>query len=128
MGHALFWGSRADRAVELGLSEHACFWSLPRRHIELSRMRAKDPLRLAAHGIHARLMADKMQTLCHGDTKGANIMWDDSREGVSFYDFQWFGKAPPSKDLAYFIGINANESEEVLLRYYHAELSELLNK
>ena len=60
--------------------------------------------------------ADKMQTLCHGDPKGANIMWDeearhrsippqrqaalhDSKAGVSFYDFQWFGKAPPTKVL-----------------------------
>ena len=41
--------------------------------------------------------ADKMQTMCHGDPKGANIMYDEE-QGISFYDFQWFGKAPPSKE------------------------------
>ena len=41
--------------------------------------------------------ADKMQTMCHGDPKGANIMFDEE-QGISFYDFQWFGKAPPSKE------------------------------
>ena len=38
-----------------------------------------------------------MQTMCHGDPKGANIMYDEE-QGISFYDFQWFGKAPPSKE------------------------------
>lgn len=37
-----------------------------------------------------------MQTMCHGDPKGANIMYDEEH-GVSFYDFQWFGKAPATK-------------------------------
>lgn len=41
--------------------------------------------------------ADKMMTMCHCDPKGANIMYDET-EGVSFYDFQWFGKAPASKE------------------------------
>eukprot|EP00438_Fugacium_kawagutii_P024425 Skav203306 [mRNA] locus=scaffold2587:58636:65433:- [translate_table: standard] len=79
-----------------GLAERACFWDLTRRHIELRRM-SKDALRHAAHGIDARLQADKMQTMCHGDPKGANIMYDEE-EGISFYDFQWFGKAPASKE------------------------------
>lgn len=125
--HSLFWGKeRVEEALASGVYEHACFWSLVRRDVELERMRRDDPLRLAASGIHARLMADKMQTMCHGDPKSANIMWDDDMRSVRFYDFQWFGQAPPSKDLAYFIGINGGESEETLLQYYHAELSRLL--
>ncbi|CAJ1385322.1 unnamed protein product [Effrenium voratum] len=127
--HALFWGKRADEAVRQGAAERACFWDLTRRHIELKRM-PQDALRYAAHGIDARLQADKMQTMCHGDPKGANIMHDEEA-GIAFYDFQWFGKAPPAKDLAYFFGVAAGglsseDKERELLRAYHAELTPLL--
>jgi len=77
-------------------------------------------------GLDARLKADKMQTICHGDVKGANIFFapDGSAE---FFDFQWIGKAPPSKDLAYFMSCAADDdSDEECLRFYHAELSALL--
>lgn len=50
---------------------------------------------VSAHAAEAE--ADKMQTMCHGDPKGANIMHDEEA-GIAFYDFQWFGKAPPAKD------------------------------
>lgn len=126
--HALFWGERADKVVEMGLLQQGCFWHLDTRQIELARMPARDRLRLAASGIDARLKADEMQTMCHGDPKGANIMWDD-RDGISFYDFQWFGKAPPSKDLAYFFATAAgvsSDTEETYLRHYHLELGKLL--
>lgn len=128
--HALFWGEGADAVVAAGSSKQACFWHLDTRQIELNRMAAKDPLRLAAVGIDARLKADKMQTMCHGDPKGANIMWHEA-EGVSFYDFQWFGKAAASKDLAYFMGVAAGgagsrEAERALLGHYHTELCKLL--
>jgi len=127
--HSMFWGSAADEAVKLGVASRACFWDLTRRHIELRRM-PQDVLRYAAKGIDARLQADKMQTMCHGDPKGANIMYDEEH-GISFYDFQWFGKAPPSKDLAYFFGVAAHglsneENERELLKFYHGELSKLL--
>ncbi|CAJ1415859.1 unnamed protein product [Effrenium voratum] len=129
--HALFWGKRADEAVRQGAAERACFWDLTRRHIELKRM-PQDALRYAAHGIDARLQADKMQTMCHGDPKGANIMHDEEA-GIAFYDFQWFGKAPPAKDLAYFFGVAAGglsseDKERELLRAYHAELTPLLDR
>lgn len=131
--HALFWGNaRADAAVAVGVSDQACFWHLDNRQIELGRMSQKSPLRLAAAGIDARLKADAMQTLCHGDPKGANIMFDNDL-GVSMYDFQWLGKAPPTKDLAYFFATAAmnrsrwnKDEEEGLLRYYHDELCRLL--
>merc|ERR1712173_130383 len=67
-----------------------------------------------------------MQTLCHGDAKSANIMWDGT--DALYYDFQWFGKAPPSKDLAYYIGINGSEPEDVLLKFYHGELASFLEQ
>ncbi|CAK9024915.1 unnamed protein product [Durusdinium trenchii] len=126
--HALYWG-KADEAVKSGVSDRACFWDFTRRQIELRRM-PQDVLRWAAKGIDERLQADKMQTMCHGDPKGANIMYDEE-QGISFYDFQWFGKAPPSKDLAYFFGVAAHglskeENERELLKFYHTELSKLL--
>eukprot|EP00928_Gymnodinium_smaydae_P034555 TRINITY_DN24456_c0_g1_i1.p1 TRINITY_DN24456_c0_g1~~TRINITY_DN24456_c0_g1_i1.p1 ORF type:complete len:405 (+),score=57.63 TRINITY_DN24456_c0_g1_i1:60-1217(+) len=131
--HALFWGNaRADKAVAAGVSDQAGFWHLENRAIELGRMSSKSPLRLAAAAIDARLKADSMQTMCHGDPKGANIMHDDEH-GVSMYDFQWFGKAPPTKDLAYFFATAAmnggrwdRAKEESLLRFYHVELCKLL--
>lgn len=131
--HALFWGSeRTNAAVAAGVSDQAGFWHLDNRQIELGRMSSKSPLRLAAAGIDARLRADSMQTMCHGDPKGANIMWD-AEQGILMYDFQWFGKAPPTKDLAYFFATAAmnrgswNKAEEQeLLTYYHKELCQLL--
>ena len=53
--------------------------------------------------------ADKMQTMCHGDPKGANIMFDEE-QGISFYDFQWFGKAPPSKE--------PNKIKQIYLKFW----------
>lgn len=131
--HALFWGrARTDAAIAAGVSDQACFWHLDNRSIELSRMSKSSPLRLAAAAIDARLKADAMQTMCHGDPKGANIMMDD-QDGVCLYDFQWFGKAPPTKDLAYFFATAAmngrgwnKDQEDSYLRYYHGELCKLL--
>eukprot|EP00913_Durusdinium_trenchii_P026209 g24588.t1 len=52
---------------------HALYWGKADEAIELRRM-PQDVLRWAAKGIDERLQADKMQTMCHGDPKGANIM------------------------------------------------------
>lgn len=131
--HALFWGNkRADAAVAAGVSDQAGFWHLENRAIELRQMSSSSRLRLAAVSIDARLKADSMQTMCHGDPKGANIMWD-STQGVSMYDFQWFGKGPPTKDLAYFFATAAmngrsydKAQEERYLRFYYGELCSLL--
>eukprot|EP00929_Paragymnodinium_shiwhaense_P098585 TRINITY_DN60070_c0_g1_i1.p1 TRINITY_DN60070_c0_g1~~TRINITY_DN60070_c0_g1_i1.p1 ORF type:complete len:434 (+),score=62.02 TRINITY_DN60070_c0_g1_i1:121-1302(+) len=131
--HALFWGkARTDSAIGAGVSDQACFWHFDNRQLELNRMSPDSRLRLAASGIDARLKADAMQTMCHGDPKGANIMWDED-EGLSMYDFQWFGKAPPTKDLAYFFATAAlngrgwkQDKEEAFLRHYHGVLSGLL--
>mmetsp|Transcript_93234 Transcript_93234/g.267368 ORF Transcript_93234/g.267368 Transcript_93234/m.267368 type:complete len:403 (+) Transcript_93234:22-1230(+) len=130
--HALFWGARADEVVATGVSDQAGFWHLDTRYLELANMSQTSPLRLAAAGLDARLKSDAMQTMCHGDPKGANIM-ADQKAGVSMYDFQWFGKAPPVKDLAYFFATAVflcrdwkQSDEEAFLRYYHGELCQLL--
>jgi len=132
--HALFWGrERAQAAVAAGVSDQAGFWHLENRSVELRNMSSASPLRLAAAGLDERLKADTMQTMCHGDPKGANIMWDSETGRVSMYDFQWFGQAPPTKDLCYFFATAALNSrgydqaaEEELLRFYHGELATLL--
>lgn len=130
--HALFWGEeRTSAAVAAGVSDQAGFWHLDNRSIEFGRM-GDGPLKRAAVGVDARLKADGMQTLCHGDPKGANIMWDADK-GVLMYDFQWFGRGPPTKDLTYFFATAAlngrrwNQTrEEQYLRFYHRELCSLL--
>ena len=87
-------------------------------------------LRLAARAIDLRLKADPLQSVCHGDAKGANIVYATGEGGAAVplvYDFQYCGKACVAKDLAYFFNVEASASEEqALLRRYHAELSGLL--
>jgi len=132
--HALFWGrERAEAAVAAGVSDQAGFWHLENRSVELRRMSSTSPLRFVAVGLDERLKADTLQTMCHGDPKGANIMWDSETGSVSMYDFQWFGQAPPTKDLCYFFATAAlngrgydQAAEEELLRFYHGELVTLL--
>jgi len=89
-------------------------------------------LKLAARAIDLRLKADKMQSVCHGDAKGANILYATGEGGVAVplvYDFQYCGKAAVAKDLAYFFNVEGSPSEEArLLQSYHAELSNLLVK
>ena len=67
-------------------------------------------LRLAARAIDLRLKADPMQSICHGDAKGANILYrEESNQCVPLvYDFQYCGKACVAKDLAYFFNVEAN--------------------
>ena len=80
--------------------------------------------------IDLRLKADPMQAVCHGDAKGANILYCTGEGGEAVplvYDFQYCGKGCVAKDLAYFFNVEASASEEqALLRRYHAELSGLL--
>eukprot|EP00747_Dinoflagellata_sp_TGD_P079757 gnl/TRDRNA2_/TRDRNA2_160629_c0_seq1.p1 gnl/TRDRNA2_/TRDRNA2_160629_c0~~gnl/TRDRNA2_/TRDRNA2_160629_c0_seq1.p1 ORF type:complete len:319 (+),score=58.32 gnl/TRDRNA2_/TRDRNA2_160629_c0_seq1:229-1185(+) len=131
--HALFWGNeRANAAVAAGVSDQTGFWHFDNRQIEFKRMNSKSRLKLAAAAIDERLKADSLQTMCHGDPKGANIMWT-KEQGIFMYDFQWFGKGPPTKDLAYFFATAAmngsgwdRAEEEELLHYYHEELCKFL--
>lgn len=85
---------------------------------------------MAARGIDERLKADAMQTVCHGDAKGANILFDQAGEPL-LYDFQYCGKAPPTKDLAYFLACGSNVPGAVvtrdLVQFYHQELTRELS-
>jgi len=132
--HALFWGNeRTDAAVAAGISDQTGFWHLDNRAVEFQSM-GDGFLKLAARGVDARLKADRMQTVCHGDPKGANIM-ESMASGLCIYDFQWFGKGPPTKDLVYFLATAVflssgwdRASEERYLRHYLDELCALLEK
>eukprot|EP00294_Goniomonas_avonlea_P013485 CAMPEP_0114553968 /NCGR_PEP_ID=MMETSP0114-20121206/7955_1 /TAXON_ID=31324 /ORGANISM="Goniomonas sp, Strain m" /LENGTH=359 /DNA_ID=CAMNT_0001738975 /DNA_START=87 /DNA_END=1166 /DNA_ORIENTATION=+ len=131
--HATYWGhARADAAVKSGLQHQGCFWHLDTRHKELKNMSKEGVsgrLHLAAAAIDARMKADPMQTIVHGDPKVANMMFDQAGE-ASFLDFQWIGKAAASKDLAYCFCTAASslteDDEAVYLQHYHRELSKLL--
>lgn len=133
--HAAYWGVRA---AELdGLQPQGTYWYLDTRADELravSRAGWEGRLALAARGLDARLKADAIQTVVHGDAKGANMLF--ARAGADgplcaqLYDFQYAGRAPPAKDLAYFLccaaGAAEGEREERLLQRYYAELSAAL--
>ncbi len=102
--HARHWGAaRADEAVGAGLQPQGTYWYLdtrPDEHEAMPRRGWEGRLRLAARAIDARLKADPMQTIVHGDAKDANMLLLAGGE-AAFYDFQYCGKAPPTKDLAY---------------------------
>eukprot|EP00972_Heterocapsa_arctica_P053358 7860723-Heterocapsa_arctica.AAC.1 len=72
-----------------------------------------------------------MQTVCHGDPKDANMLFRDGPAGLeaALYDFQWVGKAPPAKDVAYCLACAAGSlseaSEAAFLEHYRGELSGL---
>jgi hypothetical protein len=111
--HAQYWGSRADTAVgtsaDGGLQAQGCYWYLDTRPDEWNAMPTRGwegRLRLAARAIDLRLKADPLQSICHGDAKSANILFDGGEPLL--YDFQYCGKAPPTKDLAYFLACGSN--------------------
>ena len=133
--HATYWGSRADEACgDGGLQAQGCYWHLDTRPEEHARMGSSGfmgRLRLAARAIDLRLKADPLQSVCHGDAKGANILYASGGAGggavALVYDFQYCGKACVAKDLAYFFNVEARASEEEpLLRAYHERLCALL--
>jgi len=132
--HSMYWGNeRADDAVRTGLHAQGCYWNLDARRLELARTPTEGlegRLRLAASAVHTRLKADSLQTICHGDPKDANIIGVGDGS-VGFCDFQWTGKAPPTKDLAYCLACGADsltfEEESCYLEHYHRELTICLN-
>eukprot|EP00929_Paragymnodinium_shiwhaense_P030818 TRINITY_DN17394_c0_g1_i2.p1 TRINITY_DN17394_c0_g1~~TRINITY_DN17394_c0_g1_i2.p1 ORF type:complete len:357 (+),score=44.07 TRINITY_DN17394_c0_g1_i2:93-1163(+) len=136
--HATYWGARSDAACpedRSGLAPQGCYWHLdtrPEEHARMSSSGWMGRLKMAARAIDLRLKADPWQTVCHGDAKGANILYAPSEAGnevALVYDFQYCGKAASSKDLAYFLNVDvypSEQDEDKLLRFYHAELSALL--
>ena len=77
--HATYWGNeRADAAVKSGLQRQGCYWHLdtrPEEHARMGKSGWMGRLRLAARAIDARLKADPLQSIVHGDAKGANIVY-----------------------------------------------------
>jgi len=136
--HALYWGNtRADEACgkgpKGGLQAQGCYWHLDTRPDEHKRMGSSGwmgRLKLAALAIDLRLKAEPMQSIVHGDAKGANILYASDEAGQAIplvYDFQYCGKAAVTKDLAYFLNVDAGHAAEgTLLLLYHQELSNLL--
>eukprot|EP00448_Togula_jolla_P005230 CAMPEP_0170611762 /NCGR_PEP_ID=MMETSP0224-20130122/23361_1 /TAXON_ID=285029 /ORGANISM="Togula jolla, Strain CCCM 725" /LENGTH=315 /DNA_ID=CAMNT_0010937217 /DNA_START=114 /DNA_END=1061 /DNA_ORIENTATION=+ len=132
--HGTFWGHRADAAVKQGLQAQGTYWYLdtrPDEHKNMSSRGWEGRLKLAARALDVRLKADPMQTICHGDAKDANMLFttEGGRPVVLMYDFQYCGKAPPAKDLAYLFTCASNtpELEDQLLKYYYDELLSVLD-
>lgn len=131
--HAAYWGVRAEELD--GLQPQGTYWYLDTRPDELEAMPRsgwEGRLRLAARALDARLKADT-QTVVHGDAKGANMLFTGQKGGpvvAQMYDFQYTGRSPAAKDLAYFfccaVGVVEGEREEALLEHYHAELTNAL--
>jgi thiamine kinase-like enzyme len=136
--HATYWGARSDDACDPigrhgGLQTQGCYWHLdtrPEEHQRMSNGGWMGRLKLSAKAIDRRLKQDPMQSVCHGDAKGANIVYATGEAGEAVpvvYDFQYCGKAAVTKDLAYFFNVEAgHDNEASLLTHYHAALSQLL--
>ncbi|KAL3935703.1 MAG: hypothetical protein SGBAC_008831 [Bacillariaceae sp.] len=137
--HASTWGPMADKSVsEFGLQPQGSYWYLETRPGEHASIRSKGwegRLKRAANAIDERLKRDPMQCCVHGDAKGANMLFRRvEKKGieeelvVGMYDFQYCGKAPPTKDLAYFLCVAADDNDTSYLEYYHEQLLERLDE
>ena len=133
--HAETWCD-VDALVASGLQPQGGYWYLdtrPDEHAAMPRHGWENRLRLAARAISDRLKRATTQCAIHGDAKGANMMF--SQDGAPLlYDFQYCGKAPPTKDLAYFLTTAAeldtddddDDAHERLVAHYHGELARQL--
>jgi aminoglycoside/choline kinase family phosphotransferase len=79
-----------------------------------------------------RVMADRAQTLVHGDPRMDNLMFGEGGEGPSvvLLDWQTLMITNPLHDLAYMLSQSAalearRAMEDELIRYYHARVTEL---
>jgi tRNA A-37 threonylcarbamoyl transferase component Bud32 len=124
--HASYWG-RADEIVYI-LQPQGSYWYLDTRPDEHAAMPGKGwegRLKRAARAIDNRLKRDSMQTIIHGDAKDANVIVVDNQQ-VAMVDFQYCGKGPPTKDLAYFLCSYAVQDEREAVAYYLQQLTEKL--
>ena len=132
--HAAYWGTaKVDAVVEqVGLQPIGGYWYLKTRLDEHSNMPStgwQGRLKRAAAAIDDRLQRDAMQCLNHGDAKDANVLVsaDGKDKDVYLCDFQYTGKGPPTKDLAYFFCTSATtDNEEAALDFYLERLVEKL--
>jgi hypothetical protein len=133
--HATFWG--AEKVDKLQLQPTGGYWHLdtrPDEHQSMRRHGLEGRLKTAARAISEALKRDPMQCLIHGDVKDANILTlnesgSSNNVAVGMYDFQYCGKGPPTRDLAYFFCTACSEVyEKELLEYYHETLTSNLKQ
>lgn len=143
--HAAYWGEEQVNAIveEVGLQPTGSYWHLdtrPDEHESMPNTGWEGRLKRAARAIDNRLKRDPLQCIIHGDAKDANVLFsdqttmssgpnddDDGVPVVTLCDFQYCGKGPPSKDLAYFFCSSVNpEDEQSALDFYLHQLSERL--
>lgn len=87
--------------IPIGLWEQGCYWHLDTRQEELERMPA-GPLKDAAALLDSRLKGAHYQTLCHGDAKTTNFLWNE-QGGAAAVDFQYVGRGCGIRDVALFL-------------------------
>ena len=80
-----------------------CYWHLGTRQDEWQAM-ADGALKQHAQNLDTQIRQARFQTLLHGDAKLANFNFASSLDDVAAVDFQYTGKGPGIKDLAYFVG------------------------
>lgn len=116
--HAATWQAPPEKLQAVGT-----YWHLDTRPDEWDRISRKGwegRLKLAARAIDERLKRDPLQCWVHGDTKDANILQYDA-ERLSFCDYQYVGRGPPTKDLAYYFcssGVSDREQSKLLGLYF----------
>ena len=138
--HAAYWGQEPVDAIvdQAGLQPQGSYWYLDTRPDEHASMPSKGwegRLKRAARAIDARLKRDPLQCIIHGDPKDANVLItnntnatsaaDNAEEvAVTLCDFQYCGKGPPTKDLAYYFcsSVNLGDNETMYLEFYWKEL------
>jgi aminoglycoside phosphotransferase (APT) family kinase protein len=132
--HSLYWGHTEVGAIvtEAGLQPVGTYWHLdtrPDEHSNMPRSGLSGRLRLAARAIDLGLKKSPFQCLVHGDPKDANILLaENSGNGdvvASLYDFQYCGKGPPAKDVAYFLCSSVDDGAldtDSLVAFYHEQL------
>jgi thiamine kinase-like enzyme len=128
--HASYWGDAAVDAIveQVGLQPIGSYWYLDTRPEEHANMPSKGwegRLKRAARAIDGRLQRDALQCLIHGDAKDANVIVTNDKDDTLFMcDFQYCGKGPPTRDLAYFFCTSANvKNEREALLFYLNELT-----
>jgi thiamine kinase-like enzyme len=135
--HASFWGSRRYEEMAQYLQETGSYWHLNTRleeHASMPNKGWEGRLKMAARSIDSYLKRSPHQCMIHGDAKDANIMVVEQPSNnnnpasvVTLCDFQYCGKGPPTRDLAYFFCSSMNPVDEgAALEFYLNELTKRL--
>eukprot|EP00980_Cylindrotheca_fusiformis_P014941 scaffold4090_cov65-Cylindrotheca_fusiformis.AAC.3 len=144
--HGATWGMKNQNVVGL-LQPVGSYWHLdtrPNEHQSIKNKGWQGRLKRAARAIDERLKNDPILQCCiHGDVKDANMLFfttsnnnnnNNKKEEelqVAMYDFQYCGKSPPTKDLAYFFCVAAEtnrDEDNIYLEFYHQQLIQRLQE